>query len=746
MRIMKPQQLVVIKGGYQIGRESRLGVSVVAGCYLSRPEHFVSEAQIWEAWKQAPLSVPLLDAAEPKPFAEYLIAGHAGIGQPVKTLNVSATIGVLSRQWRVEGEGRRGTPEVEPFLRVPLDHPSAWGGANVKENPLGRGSDDGRRPLLMTLSVDGAAQECSPLAAPTPVPHEFMTRKRHIDNVANEMVTQDYVETVFPGLPAAIDPRYFQMAPPAQWLSEVEWPDAVPYALEGFRAENAMIRGILPAVRAQAFVRYYGNSSLESLTLQRKTLWFLPDNDMALMVFSGYLPIAHLLDEPIVSLMVALERCEAPRPFTHYQQVYQKRSDDAASPFEFLLDPDLMPVGMGLNVIGSTAEHPNSLRYDTAPTELGNTAAYYQRIRDAIDAYQRQQNDDTTDHVDWDSVPTLPEDNNVAMFYQDIPQLKEKNFNRITFDGHLTGKTFVRCYFAHGDFSRATLEGCTFEHCVFDAVNFTRSTWKNVRMVQCSLLNAVLTDSRLCDVTFDSVTLEALSGQCMQITHSTLSHCVFNKGDMTGSTVDTSVIGNGMFEETVLTDMRFVQGGLDACVFNRCVAEGISLVGGALTKDSILGGNWRQAHVEGCHIESLTAGMDVSFARAQFSDCSGTKVGLKQVDMRESELLYCSFIESNFDQADLTASTVMGCDMAGGRFKDSVLTHSRWKGTSLQQGMLYNADLRDVRFERCNLAAANLAMTHLDAGTHFVSCLFERTCWVPRRVLQGGINHDGREQ
>lgn len=64
----------------------------------------MNEAEIWEAWKRAPLSLPVLDVAEPKPFAEYLIAGHAGVGQPVKTLDVSADIGGLKRRWRVEGE------------------------------------------------------------------------------------------------------------------------------------------------------------------------------------------------------------------------------------------------------------------------------------------------------------------------------------------------------------------------------------------------------------------------------------------------------------------------------------------------------------------------------------------------------------------------------------------------------------------------------------------------------------------
>lgn len=69
MRIIRPQQLVVLKSSYQIGHESHMGISVVAGCYLSKPEHMVTESQIWQAWKAAPLSFRMLDSAEPKPFA-----------------------------------------------------------------------------------------------------------------------------------------------------------------------------------------------------------------------------------------------------------------------------------------------------------------------------------------------------------------------------------------------------------------------------------------------------------------------------------------------------------------------------------------------------------------------------------------------------------------------------------------------------------------------------------------------------
>lgn len=70
MRIIRPQQLVVLKSSYQIGHESHMGISVVAGCYLSKPEHMVTESQIWQAWKAAPL-FPHVDSAEPKPLLSF---------------------------------------------------------------------------------------------------------------------------------------------------------------------------------------------------------------------------------------------------------------------------------------------------------------------------------------------------------------------------------------------------------------------------------------------------------------------------------------------------------------------------------------------------------------------------------------------------------------------------------------------------------------------------------------------------
>lgn len=733
MRVIRPQQLIAIKGGGQIGKESRLGISVIAGCYLSRPQHFISEPQIWDAWKRAPLSFPVLDAAEPKPFAEYLIAGHVGIGQPVKTLNASAQVGGLSRYWRAEGQGRSDAARLSPFIRVALDHPSTWGGKGVKENPLGRGSQDGLNPLLMTLGADGSVQERSPLAAPTPLPHEFSTRKMHIDKVAHLMAGKEYLETIFPGLPANIDRRFFQMAAPAQWLPQEEWPDVVPFELQGFRPDNQVIRGVLPQVRGRAFVSRYGSSVLDEVVLQRKTLWFFPDSDIALMIYTGSLPIEHLLDESIESLMVSLDHCDSLRSTDHFQRVHHKRSDDKSCAFEFLLDTDLMPEGMAVNITESVRDHPESSRYDATPTSVEASANYYKRIRDAIAVHDQR----STQSTDWSELPAIPDDNEEALLYGDLAVLEHKNFAGLCFSGTLSARTFLRCNFTQCDFSQATLKNCVFEQCLFDAVNFSNTTLHQVRLAECTLQKVVLTDSRLDEVTLEKVNLQAPSAQRLHVENSTWDHCAVDQGSFQASCFYNCTLSNSLFSGTDITHLQVQQGQIDACVFNRCCAKVITCNQVLLSKNSLMSGDWCEARFDTCQIESLTAGMQVDFSHSVFSDCTLNKVGLKHATLQGCQLLHCSFTESNFDQADLTSSSISACDMAGVRFKDSVLSHSRWQDTSLQQGMLYNADLRDVTFDHCNLAAANLAMVWQDDETAFNGCLLERACWVPRRFQQG---------
>lgn len=732
MRIIGPQQLAVLKNGYQIGRESHMGISIVAGCYLSKPNHFVTAPQIWHMLQTSPCAFQMLDCAEPKPFAEYLLAGHAGIGEEVRSLDVQVTVGSLSRRWRIEGDNDKTRLQVKPFLRMPMDHPQSWGGKGCKDNPLGRGYNDGRNPNLMSIGFDGAAIARSPLSAPTPIPHDFPLRKNHLDNISGAMTDKHYLETYFPGLPPTIDYRYFQMAPPAQWLKSAEWPDHIPYELKGFRRNGAILSGTFPAVRARAFIWHHNESVAQEMPLQRKTLWLLPDHDVGLMIFTGSVPLTHLFDEPIATLLAGLDDVQALRDAEHYQQIYARRSVVGAPSFEFLNDPELMPVGMSVNVIRDLADHPYSQRYNATPQPEENSQGFYQEVSEAIEQQQQHQQPELPD---TDKALPAGDDKAGTLWLQ----RHEDSAENITFAGTdfsaltLQNKRFRYCTFNHCRLLGTTLADCTFENCQFSHCQIEDANWRNVHLLGCFISSTQLNKTTLDHCLYEKVTLE--SSQLLQCRFTDLrwQHCIVKQGDFSLSQFEQCTLDGCFFSETSLNQSQQNACLLTSCIFEKCTGLNAKFIDSKLEKSSFIDSNWQGANFTHCEIISFTTGLGVDLSESHFSQCRMEKVGFTKVNLQASTFSQCSLLEGCCDKANLEQATITACDMASLRLKDASLIHSIWRATSLQQSMLYNADLRDTRFQRCNLAGANLAMTSQNMTTHFEHCLIEKTHWLPRR-------------
>lgn len=739
MRIIRPQQLAVLKNGYQIGQECHMGISVIAGFYLSRPSHFVTEAQIWQAWKSAPTSFHVLDGAEPKPYAEFLLAGHAGIGEEVTALDVIAHVGPLTRRWRVEGESNKAGMMTKPFTRMPMDHTQSWGGKGCKDNPLGRGYNDNRHPTLMTMNIDGSAMVCSPLAAPTPLPPDFQVRKSYIDDVAGAMTDKHYLETCFPGLPPSIDRRYFQTAAPQQWLKKAEWPDDVPFELHGFRAGYDVLAGEFPAVRARAFAWRNGQPEPEEVLLLRKTLWLLPDNDIGLIVFTGHLSLSHLFEEPLETLLVALDPAAALRDEAHYCGAYTRRTQEGAPPFEFLNDPDLMPEGMALNVIRDLSDHPDSKRYSALPLAKVDAARFYRDLQETIELYrqrQKQRESGESDKAGAENpvLPALSDELGENWLRQGENEAENMTFSGTDFSAHtLQNKQFRYCTFNNCSFPGTCLQDCTFEFCQFIYCSFSKATFKNVTLKSCFVRNSRLQEALIERGVWEKVTVESSGFQMSRFNGCIWNHNVIMQGDFSQCSFDDSSLNHGFFSGTTLSDATFHQGNVISCVFEKCASQGTAFNGCALEKDSFVGGSWQKCSFIACQIESVTTGLGISLSGTHFEQCSMSKVGFTKADLRDSRFAHCTLLETCCDMANLEQANVTHCDMAGLRLKDAVLIHSSWNGVSLQQGMLYNADLRDATFRGCNFVGANLAMINQNVMTRFERCLMEQTHWIPRR-------------
>lgn len=731
MRTIGPQQLEILKNCYQIGRESHMGISVVAGCYLSKPEHFVTSPQIWHALQASPRSFQMLDCAEPKPFAEYLLAGHAGIGEEVRSLDVQVKVGSLSRRWRIEGESDKTSLQVKPFLRMPMDHPQSWGGKGCKENPLGRGYDDSSNPNLMSIGFDGAAIARSPLAAPTPIPHDFQLRKSHLDNVTGSMTDKHYLEAYFPGLPPTIDHRYFQMAPPSQWLKGAEWPDSIPYELQGFNPNGATIAGNFPAVRARAFIWYKNASEPQELQLQRKTLWLLPDHDIGLMIFTGSVPISHLFDEPIETLLVGLDDAQALRDAEHYQQIYARRCKPDAPSFEFLNDPELMPMGMSVNVIRALTDHPYSRRYKASPQPEKESQMFYQEVREAIE--RQQQPPPELPHT-VQAPPAAGDEAGVRWL-----QRQEDSAENITFAGtdfsalKLQNRRFRYCTFNHCRLLATTLADCTFENCQFLHCQIEDAHWHNVRLAGCFINNTRFSNTHFDHCLFEKVTLE--SSQLLQCRFTDLrwQYCIIKLGDFNLSQFEQCTLDGCFFSEASLQQSRYSNCLLSSCIFEKCSGQNAQFIDSRLEKSSFIDSNWQGASFTACEIYSFTTGLGVDLSESLFDQCRMEKIGFTKVNLQASTFNHCSLLEGCCGKANLDQASITACDMQSLHLKDASLQQSVWQSTSLQQSMLYNADLRDTCFQRCNLIGANLGMTSQNLATRFEQCLMEKTHWLPRR-------------
>jgi uncharacterized protein YjbI with pentapeptide repeats len=732
MRTIYPQQLVILKNGYQIGRESHMGISVVAGFYLSKPDHFVTSPQIWHALQTAPRSFQMLDCAEPKPFAEYLLAGHAGIGEEVRTLDVQVKVGSLSRRWRIEGESHKAGIQTKPFNRMPMDHTQSWGGKGCKENPLGRGYSDSSNPTLMSIGFDGAAIVRSPLAAPTPIPHDFQLRKTYLDNVSSSMKDKRYLETYFPGLPPGIDHRYFQLAPPSQWLNTAEWPDSVPYELQGFRPNGAVLAGSFPAVRARAFIWLQNESLSQELPLQRKTLWLLPDQDVGLLVFTGNVPLTHLFDEPVKTLLVGLDGVQSLREAEHYQQVYARRSVTGAQGFAFLNDQELMPVDMPLNVIRDLADHPYSKRYQATPQPAEVSQRFYQEIREAIEQNQQQQQPELPQSV---QAPPATDGEAGTLWLQ----RNEDSAENLTFSGTdfsaltLQNRRFRYCTFNHCRFLGTTLADCTFESCQFIYSQIEEAQWRNVHLIGCFINHTVFRNTHLDHCLYEKVTMESAQFLQCRFTDFRWQHCTVKHGDFTRSQFEQCTLDGSFFSETLFNQSQHNGCLLTSCIFEQCSGLEAKFVDSTLEKSSFIDSNWRGISFTRCQIYSFTTGLGVDLSESRFEQCSMEKVGFTKANLQASTFSHCSLLEGCCDKANLDQATITSCDMASLRLKDACLTRSLWQATSLQQSMLYNADLRDTCFQHCNLIGASLAMTSQNLATRFEQCLLEKTHWLPRR-------------
>ncbi|MFH1019072.1 MAG: DUF2169 domain-containing protein [Pseudomonadota bacterium] len=150
MKVLKDNDLSILFKPWGYGDKYYLHLTAIVGFHLLSPETILSDQELWGKLPQLLGEAGVLDESMPKVRGEFLVTGkcHAPAGQKIRAGRVTASVGSLVKQLHVFGErswqrnnaGMLIITDPEPFAEIDLAYKNAYGGPDVKKNPMGKGA------------------------------------------------------------------------------------------------------------------------------------------------------------------------------------------------------------------------------------------------------------------------------------------------------------------------------------------------------------------------------------------------------------------------------------------------------------------------------------------------------------------------------------------------------------------------------------------------------------------------------
>jgi uncharacterized protein YjbI with pentapeptide repeats len=383
MRVVKPLKLSLLSRSYDYLGRHWLSVGVLMMWDLVdgsvRPDN-----EFWKTVMEAIGRGAMLDAAMPKSRAEYFVFGgfHAPGGQPVEAGFVQLRLGNLEKRLNVYGDRYWGAvvpSKPQPMTTMPVDWEHAFGGADYKPNPLGKGA--------LEIKIEGATLRPLPnvedpaaiIGAPgdKPSPAGFRPLDPMWPQRFGKVGTYDekWARERAPGLADDINLEYFNVAPQDQWLKDF-WTGDEAYEIKHMHPELETLSGQLPRRKGRCFIQQQSDNGLRFREIETHldTVIFFPEHLAGVQIWRGVTEIATDDASDVAVIMAAYEELDKePRPLEHYETALANRLGKDTR-LKYLLDErDLIPEGdtSGLQEILDSATTQRE-REDLMDQNIGN--------------------------------------------------------------------------------------------------------------------------------------------------------------------------------------------------------------------------------------------------------------------------------------------------------------------------------------------------------------------------------------
>jgi uncharacterized protein YjbI with pentapeptide repeats len=715
MRQIKPQSGLLQTTPTQIGPDAFLGVAAGIGFRLGDPRILVHEATVWEAIKQAPTSAPLPAPTLPKRHAEWLMMGHsvhpcpdARPGQQVDW-TCSVRLGPCTKTLSCAAAAT-ALPGQPTIARLATDHALAARGVGA-ENPVGTSVHAPPLQLVGVLGISAAA-----VAGTGPIGTEWPTRQQWMPPRPGK-VEEMARDGTHMGWPAALDRRFFQLAPPNQWSDRSTWESGAEYELRALGPGGRGCAGRLPALAPRLLCTHRGAPAALDVQTVLQTVWFLPDLDLGVMWWTGAIPGEYFDDDQVTELLLAFHGIGDVVPADALLAFGARRKSledhDPLLHADTLLMPPLAR-GWTWEIIVNSSDHP---RFGLLPRSHAETCARLaanlamltesgQRMGDAetrqqqlaaADAALREVPPAAADTRDWHSrlarVPLEGVDDEV---------IRDADLGGMSFTGwHARAVRFERCRLDSTQWLDCHLEESAFVDCSFKSAKFQETVWRGSTFKGCDLSDVECRGDRAETLTLDTCRLDrfrATAGQWKQVS---LIGCRGQGGALHEMRIDTLALSG-----TSLPDWHWRGLHADGIGLVRSHLDRLRLDDCTLDKASVVQSSLSASRWDRCQVRMGVFGAGSTLEGSRLVDCLFQASSWNELDARDIAVAHCGFssftaqrlnaVGSIWQHALLDGTNAMNADFAGATFEQC----------SMKDTMLHGANLTKTRVHRCNLVDA----------------------------------------
>ena len=360
MQIVKSLHAGLLHNVYQYNQKNYFTASILWGFKLLDGEP-VLEQELWTVIGDVIGTNQIFDAGKPKTTGEFLVHGSCFVsgGDKENASRIRISLGGMSKELLVFGNRHWikglgvgwGVSEPEPFTEMPINYSNAFGGKDYARNPIGKGveeieSDSG--PVLPMPNIEYPNQLIgSPKDRPQPA------SLNRIDVMWEQRISkagtydQEYIEKRMPAFPDDLNLEYFNDSAQDQWNNDF-FTGIEKFEIINMNPQHPVIKGCLPGVYGRCFVNHEldGEVKFKEIKTQLDTVWFLPKENIGILIHRGTIEVAEDDACDIKHIMVAHENiADDSRDMEQYKFQIKNRVDPDNS-YKYLLNTaPLIPEG-----------------------------------------------------------------------------------------------------------------------------------------------------------------------------------------------------------------------------------------------------------------------------------------------------------------------------------------------------------------------------------------------------------------